>query len=216
MSQSDSAQAQLPPHSPYPSTEHRENAMRLGIWVFLGSETFLFAALFGLFYGYRAHYLDAFNQAIQHNLLWLGTTNTFLLLLSSFFVAFSINLYHRKQFTLTRVSFALAVLLGLAFLGLKVYEYVEHGHKGILPGALYAFEELPQHGVRLFFNLYWVMTLLHALHLIGGASWLVWLIVRLGAKRAERYATAVESAGLYWHLIDVIWVFLWPMLYLQS
>jgi cytochrome c oxidase subunit 3 len=112
---------------------------------------------------------------------------------------------------------AASILLGLGFLGIKGIEYGMHIREGITPGAGYHNDVLPGPGPQLFFRLYYLLTGLHALHVTAGLVVLGWLLVRCraGAYSAERHVT-LEMGGLYWHTIDIIWIFLWPLLYLAG
>jgi cytochrome c oxidase subunit 3 len=107
--------------------------------------------------------------------------------------------------------------LGTLFLVLKGVEYGQHIHEGILPGQYYAFAALPGDGARLFFTLYYFMTGLHALHMIGGLSLMAWLTWRIWRRRTTpAYHAELEAGALYWHLVDSIWIFLWPLFYLSG
>ena len=191
------------------------HAARLGMWVFLGSETLLFAALIGLFWSYRVQYWVSFDQAAHHKLPVLGTLMTLVLLASSFFVAWSVHTTRQGRPRACFWSLVGAVALGLVFLGMKAYEYLSHFEEGIFPGQHYAFAELPAPGARLFFTLYYFLTGLHALHVLAGLvvlAVLAWMTQR-GVFSPQRHHV-LENGGLYWHLVDIVWLFLWPMLYL--
>jgi len=200
---------------PYHSVPARDNALHLGVWVFLGSETLLFAALFALYAGYRAGYGADFHTAAHHNEMWIGSLNTLVLIVSSFFVAWAVHLVRTGRPRPAVWSLAATILLGLTFLGLKTLEYTHHFAEGIKPGAAYANEALPGPGPRMFFTLYYAMTGLHALHVIAGL--IVVACMLIGVRRLRINAarpTLLEIGGLYWHLVDIVWIFLWPLLYL--
>ena len=195
--------------------EKQTHAARLGMWAFLGSETLLFAALFGLYTSYRAMYPEDFTAAAAHNSLWIGTVNTLILITSSLTVALSVNAVRASRARAAGWLILVSILFGMAFLALKAVEYRQHIHEGILPGASYAFHELPGAGANRFFTLYYLLTGLHALHVIAGMALLGWVAYGcFREKYAAEYHTPVELGGLYWHLVDVIWIFLWPLLYL--
>ena len=199
----------------YADQRTRDHALHLGIWVFLGSETLLFAGLFGLYAAFRSTYGEAFADAVTHNNAVIGTVNTLVLIVSSFFVAWSIHaLRHGRTRTCVRALGA-AMLLGVTFLVLKGLEYREHFLEGLGPGIYYTSTELASLGSRTFFTLYYAMTALHALHVIAGLTILAWLAIRVkrGRTRPEQH-TELELGGLYWHLVDIVWIFLWPLLYL--
>jgi cytochrome c oxidase subunit 3 len=175
----------------------------------------LFAGLFALYAAYRFAYPIEFHAASEHANVLLGTINTYLLLTSSLTVALAIHATqggHRRR----SVWLLLATMgLGVAFLVLKLVEYGEHIADGISPGLYYAFDAAPAHGVVLYVTLYYLLTGMHALHVTGGLCVLAWL-----ARRTHRgdftpdAHIALELGGLYWHLVDLVWIFLWPLIYL--
>lgn len=195
----------------------QDHAARLGMWIFLGSETLLFGGLFGLYSAYRAMYPVDFLVASHHNNVLIGTANTAILIVSSFCIAWSIHTIRHDRRPATVLAMVATLVLGASFLALKSIEYGHHFRDGIYPGGYYRFDELPGHGAKLFFTLYYFMTGLHALHVIAGLTVITWLAVRTwrGRYGAERH-TALENGALYWHLVDVIWIFLWPLLYLTG
>ncbi|HKE16992.1 MAG TPA: cytochrome c oxidase subunit 3 family protein [Kofleriaceae bacterium] len=195
----------------------QEHAVRLGVWLFLGSEVLLFAGLFALYTAYRTRYGAEFHAAIHHNDLAIGTTNTAVLIVSSFTMAWAIHALRRERRRTCLVSLAVTAALGATFLALKGVEYTHHFQHGIFPGAHYASAELPARGALLFFTLYFLMTGLHALHMIGGVSAVAWVSARVWRRRTTReYHPELEMVGLYWHLVDSIWIFLWPLFYLTG
>jgi cytochrome c oxidase subunit 3 len=204
-----------PGEAVYADRRDRERALHLGMWVFLGSETLLFAGLFGLYAAYRAAYDADFALAVEHNDDAIGTINTLILIVSSFFVAWAIHSMRHDKRRTCLLSLAAAMLLGGCFLALKTVEYSEHFAEGIYPGMYYAAKEMPSHGAQLFYTLYYAMTALHALHVIAGITILGWLSTRVWRRITNQARHAeLELGGLYWHLVDVVWIFLWPLLYL--
>ena len=205
----------VPAFSPYSSSEQRAHAMHLGMWVFLGSETLLFAGLFAVFTGYRVLYPRAFALGVAHNEQWIGSVNTFVLIVSSFCVAWAL---HQVRGGRGRAGFLWlcgAIALGGCFLGLKTLEYAGHLQHGIAPGAYYHAPSLSAPGMKLFFTLYYFMTGLHALHVIAGMLVLAWVAFRvIRGRTSQARHTELELGGLYWHLVDIVWMFLWPLLYL--
>jgi cytochrome c oxidase subunit 3 len=205
------------PAEHFESLAHQEHASHLGMWLFLTSEVLLFGALFALYTGYRLEYQQDFSLAVHHNNIAIGTINTAILVTSSFSAAWAVHSARRGSRRGILGSLGITLLLGLVFLVLKGIEYKEHFDAGIFPGALYHSEELPSHGANLFFTLYFFLTGLHALHVIGGLTALTVLGVfaARGHYTPERY-TPLELGVLYWHLVDVIWIFVWPLMYLQK
>jgi cytochrome c oxidase subunit III len=199
----------------YADLGKQEHAVRLGMWIFLGSETLLFAGLFGLYTAYRSGYSAEFHEAVLYNNAAIGTINTVILLVSSFSVAWAVHTMRLGRTRAAAISLGVTAVLGLGFLSLKFIEYAAHIDHGILPGAHYAYEGLPGDGHKLFFTLYYFMTGLHALHVLGGIAAMLWLVSRIArAKMSPAYHPELEMGGLYWHLVDVVWIFLWPLLYL--
>lgn len=196
----------------------QEHAARLGMWIFIASEALLFGALFGLYGAYRAAYPDAFREGVGHNPMWMGTLNTGLLLLSSGAAAIAENLLEHRRRRASLGLLAVVLALGTAFLAIKGVEYASHVREGILPGGAGPFfDEHPRAGLAMFFTLYYVMTGLHALHVIVGLAamaWFAWWIAS-GRQRPE-HAYRLGVATLYWHFVDMVWLFLWPMFYLMG
>lgn len=202
-------------HVQYDSLARQHATARLGMWVFLGSESLLFAGLFALYAAYRFAYPVEFHQASAHANLVIGTVNTYVLLTSSLTVALAIHATRQGNRRRTVALLVATIALGLVFDVLKTVEYAGHIAEGLSPGPYYDFSELPSHGVVLYVTLYYLLTGLHALHVTGGVVVLIWLALR--ARRGDftpESHIALELGGLYWHLVDLVWIFLWPLLYL--
>jgi cytochrome c oxidase subunit 3 len=203
------------PHVQYDSLERQHATARLAMWVFLGSESLLFAGLLALYAAYRFAYPAEFHAAAAHADIVIGSVNTYILLTSSLTVALAIHATRRGQRRRTVALLLVTIALGLAFTALKATEYASHLADGIAPGGWYTFAALPAHGAVLYVTLYYLLTGLHALHVLAGLCVLAWL-----ARRAHRgdftpdSHIALELGGLYWHLVDLVWIFLWPLLYL--
>jgi cytochrome c oxidase subunit III len=203
----------LPHH--YDTIESHQAALRFGMWLFLGTEVLLFAGIFCGYFVFRSYFPEAFDQAARHLSLFLGTLNTFLLLTSSLTVALAhYNAEHgknRNAFWLLMAS----VAMGGGFLVIKAIEYHEKFVEGALPGKFFSFAEITAPGGPVFYVVYFFATGLHALHVIVGMSLLTWVAVRAWRKEfSPTYFAPVENAGLYWHLVDLVWIFLYPLLYL--
>jgi cytochrome c oxidase subunit 3 len=205
----------VPTEPIYADQRARDYALHLGMWLFLGSETLLFAGLFGLYASYRSAYPADFALGVQHNSATLGTANTLILIISSFFVAWSIHMLRGNRRKACIGFLVAAIVLGATFLGIKTVEYSGHLAEGLAPGMYYSSTELPQQGMQMFVTLYYAMTALHALHVVAGMAILGWLALRVrrGKTNPQKYAE-LELGGLYWHLVDIVWIFLWPLLYL--
>jgi cytochrome c oxidase subunit 3 len=199
----------------YADLPQQARALTAGMWAFLATEILLFGGLFAVYAGYRAMYRADFDAAIDRNTLAYGTVNMYVLLLSSFTVALSIWAVRRARLRVATLMLAATIVLGTGFLVIKGFEYAKHIHEGALPGADYRWHELPTYGANRFFTLYWVMTGLHAVHVTVGVLLLGWFAVRTWRGRyTPAYHVGLEMGALYWHLVDVIWIFLWPLMYL--
>jgi cytochrome c oxidase subunit III len=191
--------------------------VRFGIWVFLASELLLFAGLFALYTAYRTEYPAGFAAGVAHSELAIGTINTSLLIVSSYTAASALRAIRRDERRATLGWLGVTLALGVVFLALKGLEYSRHAADGALPGAYYAFRELPGYGGQLFFTLYYFMTGLHVLHLAAAVLVLAWLASRVSRRRTTAaYHADLEAGVLYWHLVDCIWIFLYPLFYLLT
>ena len=199
----------------FSSLARQNEAMRLGMWLFLATEILLFAGLFTGYAVYRFEFPEAFKECSRHLELTAGTVNTLVLITSSLTVALAIHYARSNRPKAAAICLVLTLAFALAFLGIKAIEYSAHFHEKSLPGKYYAFEEVKIPGAAMFFSLYFLMTGLHGLHVVVGMSVLSWILWRtLQGRYSERYYTGLELGGLYWHLVDLVWIFLYPLLYL--
>lgn len=194
--------------------EHRDDeASKLGMWLFLFTELILFGGLFLVYSIYRMMNPEAFAAGSLHLDVFIGTVNTVVLITSSVTVAIAITAIQQKRYKLTINLLLLTILASVIFM---VNKYFEWGHKfdlGLYPGGD-TFNALDG-GERLFYVLYYFMTGLHGLHVVIGASLIAWVAweVKVGKQSHDNFAF-LENAGLYWHLVDLIWIFLFPLMYL--
>jgi cytochrome c oxidase subunit 3 len=196
--------------------EQQAHAARLGMWIFLASEMLLFAGLFALLATYRVQFPDAFAEGVRSGTKVLGSINTGVLLTSSYLVACAVHQVRGGRLK-GAVGLILATIgLGCVFLVVKFVEYGKHFHEGIYPGGSgHYFLEHPLQGLPVFWTLYFFMTGLHALHVTAGM--IVLSTTLLGMRSGHITAESpqrMEVAALYWHLVDIIWIFLWPLFYL--
>jgi cytochrome c oxidase subunit 3 len=196
---------------PEPGVE--PDAGKLGMWVFLASEILFFGGLFVAYLFGRLHWPLGWAVASRHTDVVLGTVNTAVLLASSAIVALAVACEeHPHQRRLTARLLALTALLGVVFLAVKGVEYHAEWKEGLFPGPSFALADTP--GAQEFFALYFVMTGLHGVHMIAGIAMLA--IFARGRRRRRDWADAhhIDVAALYWHFVDVVWIFLYPLLYL--
>ena len=226
----------LPQHRHHFETpEQQREAGTFGMWLFLLTEIMFFGGLFFAYLLYRNWYHDAFVAASNQLSIPLGATNTAVLIGSGFFMALGVWAAEVRKKGLLVLFLILTTLLGLVFLGVKYFEYKEKWEKHHIPGAHFDISEFvnppinPKTGrpteqplppdvaqkTQVFFSLYFAMTGMHALHMIIGIGLLIWLL-----RRSQRgdfsagYVAPIENFGLYWHFVDIVWLFLFPLLYL--
>jgi cytochrome c oxidase subunit 3 len=194
--------------------EHRDDiGSKLGMWLFIFTEMLLFGGLFIVYSVYRYKYHTAFHIAAQEIDTFIGTLNTAILLISSMTIAMATTAIQKKNKRLTLLLIGATIVLALAFLVNKYFEWSTKIGHGFYPGSP-LLEELG-HGDTLFFGLYFFMTGLHALHIIVGIVVLsiVFEFVRRDRLTFDNFQL-LENGGLYWHLVDIIWIFLFPLFYL--
>lgn len=207
--------AALEPEIQFEDLRKQEHAVRFGIWIFIASELLLFAGLFALYTAYRTEYRAAFDAGVRHGNLVIGTINTSLLVVSSFTAAEALRALRRGGRRACILLLLLTAGIGVAFLVLKGIEYSEHAGEGIYPGLYYASRELPGYGAQLFFTLYYFMTGLHVLHLAAAVLVILWFSTRVARRKiGTAYHAGLEAGILYWHMVDCIWIFLYPLFYL--
>lgn len=210
------APIEAPVHEAYADHPHESETGYLGMWVFLSSEVMFFGAMFLSFSIMRSSHAEGFMEAAQHLSLPWGTLNTAVLLLSSWAIACGEAAFERGRARAAWRSWAAAALLGIVFLGIKFYEYFEKVHSHHVPGRAFDGSDfLHPESAELFHWLYFAMTGLHALHLTIGVAWIGFLAWRFRRAREKPLrATTVTCAALYWHFVDLVWIFLFPLLYL--
>lgn len=197
---------------PYAAPDQQRAAAFLGMYIFLGSELMLFGGLFAALSLYRVDHPAAAAEAASHLKLWLGTANTAVLLTSSLFVAMAVAFARAGRRRAPAAWLLAAAALGLVFLGVKGLEYHAEYVEGLMPSAGPP-SPLGARPPNLFIDLYFVATGLHAAHLTIGVAALTAVALRQ-LTRPNATAIMVEMTGLYWHLVDVVWLFLFPVLYL--
>ena len=211
-------------HPHHPFLQHhfedlgqQHEASTLGMWVFLSTEILFFGGILCAYWIYRIMYPEAWALGAAQQLWWLGAINTIVLIISSLTMALAVRNSQLGKQTGTVVMLVATLFFGSIFLGVKAYEYRLHYIEGLFPGAQWHWNENPVLApqVQLFMTFYWGMTGLHALHMVIGAGLLLWFIWR--ARRGDfgpEYYAPVEIMGLYWHFVDIVWIFLFPFLYL--
>jgi cytochrome c oxidase subunit III len=208
------------PHPPalahhFEDLGQQSEAATLGMWVFLVTEVLFFGGLFTAYSIYRGWYPDAFAVSSHELDIVLGTTNTIVLITSSLTMAMAVHSAQMGQRRKLMIFLSLTMLLGLAFLGIKSVEYYQKFIEHHIPGPTFQFEEKYFREAQIFFSLYFVMTGLHALHMIIGLGIMIWMFIwSWNGTITTEYSNPIEVSGLYWHFVDIVWIFLFPLLYL--
>jgi cytochrome c oxidase subunit 3 len=203
----------------FQTMEQQRETASLGMWVFLVTEVLFFGGMFMTYTLNRSTYPDIFGEASRSINLTLGAVNTVVLIGSSLTMAMAVWASQVGKKQLVTVFLIATLVLGSVFLGIKGVEYHEKFVEHHIPGLGFSFEPgasiATNAHAQLFFSLYFAMTGLHALHMIIGAGLLLWLIKQsMRGRFTPQYNTPVELVGLYWHFVDIVWIFLFPLLYL--
>jgi cytochrome c oxidase subunit 3 len=200
---------------PFRDRAQQSDAARFGMWVFLGTEVLFFAPLVMGYVYARMHFPDGFAAGSRQTHLVLGTLNTAILLTSSLTMALAVETRRANATRLAQRFLFMTAALGILFLVLKGFEYYREWQEHLVPGLGLLSGEAGQAAVTLFYYVYFAMTGVHALHLTAGIAIVASMAASL-ARGGSRAVTAerVEIAGLYWHFVDIVWIFLYPMLYL--
>jgi cytochrome c oxidase subunit III len=199
----------------FEDAEQQHHASWLGMWVFLATEVMFFGGMFTCYAFYRAGYPGAFAAASNQLDVLLGAINTAVLIGSSLTMALAVYSAETGSRRATVNFLLLTILLGAIFLGIKSYEYHEKFVEHFVPGAAFRFEGPFARPAEIFFSFYFAMTGMHALHMVIGIGLLA--VIAIKARRGRfspAYYTPVELTGLYWHFVDLVWIFLFPLLYL--
>jgi len=207
------ADAHLALQEQFEEMPQQKEAATLGMWAFLATEVLFFGGLFLSYIIYRTNYPHAFAEASHHTVVMFGTLNTAILLTSSFTMALAVHAARESNTKWLFRFLLVTIVLALAFLAVKGLEYREDLREHLWPGPQFRPDLPPQ--AQIFWILYWIMTGVHAVHVtvgVGLLSRMAWMTSR--RKFSDAYYTPIEISGLYWHFVDIIWIFLYPLLYL--
>jgi cytochrome c oxidase subunit III len=200
----------------FDSADQQFESNRMGVWLFLVTEILFFGGLFCAFAVFRTWYWDGFVEAHHHLDKVMGAINTLVLITSSLTMALAVRSAQTSNQKATHILLVITLLCAGMFLVVKYFEYSHKIHDGLLPGGMFkaeGFENPAQ--ASIFFAVYFMMTGVHGLHVIIGMGLITWLIIRNKKGHfSSRYYTTVENVGLYWHLVDLVWIYLFPLLYL--
>ncbi|MDZ4723794.1 MAG: cytochrome c oxidase subunit 3 family protein [candidate division Zixibacteria bacterium] len=199
----------------FANSEQQADSAKLGMWVFLLTEVLMFGGLFCAYAIFRAWKPEMFSEAHKQLDVVLGATNTVVLIVSSVTMALAIRYMQLGKKRITLINLWLTLGLAGTFLVIKYFEYAHKFHLGQLPGKFYTFQGIEGTNPHIFFSIYFAMTGLHGIHVIAGMVMISWLIYKTSRNTfSSQYYTPIEMTGLFWHLVDLVWIFLFPLLYL--
>lgn len=199
----------------FESAEHEFEASKQGMWVFLVTEVLMFGGLFVGYIIFRAMYPEMYHEAAKMLDWRLGGLNTLVLITSSLTMALAVTASQKGERAKTSKYLWWTFVLAGCFMVVKYFEYSHKIHAGLLPGGLFTNTEVTHPKAPLFFSLYFMMTGLHGFHVLIGMAVIAWLIIRNGrGEFSPAFYTPVELVGFYWHFVDLVWIYLFPLLYL--
>jgi cytochrome c oxidase subunit 3 len=201
----------------FKSAGHEYSSAKQGLWLFMATEILMFGGLFVAYSLYHSQYPEMFAEGASHLDWRMGFINTLVLIFSSLTMALGINYCQRNDKRKAAISLALTILCGAIFMSIKYMEYAAKFEHGLLPGKFLNVEHA--HAVHanlgLYFGFYFFMTGLHGIHVLLGMCLIGWLLFRtIRGDFNSHYYTPVEGVGIFWHIVDLIWIFLFPLLYL--
>ena len=199
----------------FATKEQQFDTVKIGMWLFLATEILMFGGMFVGFAYMQSRFPEAFLLAHEHLQKPLGALNTVVLLISSFTMVMAVYKAQTNQRKALINYLIITIACALIFLVVKYFEYSHKFHDGLLPGRFFSNTEDPTGHQFIFFSFYFMMTGLHGIHILGGVVVLTWLLRRaIKGEFSSNYYTPVDLVGLYWHLVDLIWIYLFPLLYL--
>lgn len=199
----------------FKSALHEFISSKEGIWLFMVTEILMFGGLFVGFFIYQTLNPAVFTEGATYLDWRMGAINTFILILSSWTMALSIHQIQKGQNQKASLSLMVTLLCGAGFMVIKYFEYTHKFEMGIMPGKFFTFEGGTSPELPLYFGFYYMMTGLHGVHVLTGMGLITWVLIRnMRGEFDPHYYTAVEGVGIFWHIVDLVWIFLFPLLYL--
>lgn len=202
------------PHH-FKSAQHEYASSKEGVWLFLTSEILMFGGLFVGYIIFHGLYPDVFHEGSKHLDWRLGAINTIVLLTSSLTMVLGLHYCQTGEKNKAVTNLAITIACGAIFMVIKYFEYSHKIHDGLLPGNWYSADKHGIYNIGLYYSFYFMMTGLHGIHVLAGMGLILWVLLR--ARKGEfsaSYYTPVEGVALFWHLVDLVWIFLFPLLYL--
>lgn len=195
--------------------EEQFDAAKLGVWLFLCTEILMFGGLFVGYLIFHSLYPEMFAEGAKQLDWRLGATNTVVLLASSFTMAAGIHYAQKNDRKKSMMMLGITVACGVIFMIIKYIEYTHKLHLGFAPGKFFHAEHAEHANLALYFSFYFLMTGLHGSHVLVGMGLIIWVMIRTAkGEFSSEFYTPVEGVGLFWHLVDLIWIYLFPLLYL--
>ena len=200
----------------FDSAEQEYQTSKFGVWIFMVTEILMFGGLFVAFAIFNNLYPEVFEEGAKFLDWKLGAVNTVVLLTSSLTMALGIHYIQTDKRDAAFWSLVFTILCGAVFMVIKYFEYSHKFHLGLFPGSEFAFQgDTEVKNLALFFSFYFCMTGLHGIHVLAGMGLISWVTYRhYKGEFNPNYFTAVEGVGLFWHIVDLIWIYLFPLLYL--
>jgi cytochrome c oxidase subunit 3 len=199
----------------FASSEDEFEAAKQGMWLLLVTEVLMFGGLFVGYGIFRGLYPEMFHEAHEMLNVKLGALNTVVLIVSSLTMALAVNATQTGKRTRALWCLVFTFTLACCFLCVKYVEYQHKFHDGLLPGGFFTNTELKDPKAPLFFSFYFLMTGLHGIHVLIGMGVIAWMFVRTRAREfSSQFYTPIELTGFYWHFVDLVWIYLFPLLYL--
>ena len=199
----------------FESAEAEFEASKQGMWIFLVTEVLMFGGLFVAYAMFRGLYPEMFHEAHKMLDVKMGATNTVVLITSSVTMVLAVIYAQKGRKDRSILFLVFTLLLSCCFLVVKFFEYSHKFHDGLLPGAHFTNTVLQSPKAPLFFSLYFMMTGLHGIHVLIGMGLMIWMIRRtLKGEFSPHFYTPMELVGFYWHFVDLVWIYLFPLLYL--
>lgn len=199
----------------FKNAEHEYTTAKQGIWLFMATEILMFGAIFVAYAIFHSLYPDMFKEGASHLNWKYGSVNTMVLIFSSLTMALGIYYIQQKEIGKAKLALLITIICGFAFMGIKYIEYSHKFHEGLLPGKYFAYAQAQHSNLALYFSFYFVMTGLHGIHVLIGMGLITWILIRaMRGDFDDGYFTPVEGVGIFWHIVDLIWIYLFPILYL--
>ncbi|PIR21543.1 MAG: cytochrome C oxidase subunit III [Deltaproteobacteria bacterium CG11_big_fil_rev_8_21_14_0_20_47_16] len=199
----------------FDNAEQQFSSAKLGLWLFLVTEVLLFGGLFVAYIMFRALYPDMFAEAHHHLNKVMGGINTVVLICSSLSMAMAVHFVRDNDRVKAVKLLSFTFLCGATFMVIKFFEYKEKFAHHLFPNGSFDYSAFTHKNANLFYSLYFIMTGLHGLHVLIGMGLIAWVLIRTRRNNfSSEYYTPVELTGLYWHLVDLVWIYLFPLMYL--